>query len=181
VCFDCDTEYEPLEQSRRLRWKARLAERWLACKASVGLASAHDDAVATVTHRGRSCATMAALDRSGAALRRAEQRAAERRARQQEEEENATLGELHRELDRPHDDSVGTKLCPSCEFPIQKLGACLHMRCGKCAARFCWRCGAHSRPVRQLFVRQRRSALVGDGQEAPSARAHARRAADAAE
>ena len=52
--------------------------------------------------------------------------------------------ELQRELDRPHDDSVGTKLCPSCEFPIQKLGACLHMRCGKCAARFCWRCGEHS-------------------------------------
>jgi hypothetical protein len=154
VCFDCDTEYEPLEQSRdwRLRWKARLAERWLACKASVGLASAHDDAVATVTHRGRSCATMAALDRSGAAAeqraaeRRAaeQQRATERRARQQEEDENATLGELQRELDRPHDDSVGTKLCPSCEFPIQKLGACLHMRCGKCAVRFCWRCGAHS-------------------------------------
>ena len=153
VCFDCDTEYEPLAHSRdwRLRWKARLAERWLACKASVGFASAHDDAIAVVTHRGRSCATMAALDRSGAAAeqraaeqRAAEQRAAERRARQQEEDENATLGELQRELDHPHDDSVGTKLCPSCEFPIQKLGACLHMRCGKCAARFCWRCGEHS-------------------------------------
>ena len=46
-------------------------------------------------------------------------------------------------LRAPHNDATGLKPCPKCAFPIQKSGGCLHMACGKCAAKFCWRCGGY--------------------------------------
>ena len=37
--------------------------------------------------------------------------------------------------------TVNTKPCPTCQYPIEKDGGCVHMSCSRCRTAFCWDCG----------------------------------------
>ena len=37
--------------------------------------------------------------------------------------------------------TVNTKPCPTCHYPIEKDGGCVHMSCSRCRTAFCWDCG----------------------------------------
>lgn len=34
-----------------------------------------------------------------------------------------------------------TKRCPQCSVPVERDGGCMHMRCPRCRAEWCWLCG----------------------------------------
>ena len=101
-------------------------------------------------HRHKTCEQVAAEAEDPAARKKAEEKKRKEVARLQEQEQLAARkagdeAETEKELQRlyklPHDDARGWKPCPSCNAPINKIEACLHMNCANCGVKFCWRCG----------------------------------------
>ena len=99
-------------------------------------------------HRGKSCEAMMSEAARRAKAKDEEARKAKAKAKREKErrerEEELTEDFMKSQFDRPHSDSVGWKPCPKCGFAINKTGACLHMQCGACSCKFCWRCGSYN-------------------------------------